>query len=165
MKNCEFALSGAPLRAMQGYSELLAQLNPPLEGEALTFLQHIRQSARRMNTLIDDMLSLSKLTRAEVRKRPVSIGVMARDILAGLRDTAPTRQVRTVVDESLMAEADAGLLRLILDNLLSNAWKYTGKRGDALIEFFAEAQADGELWAEAAKNCGATFRFTLPPTA
>lgn len=208
----------APLRAMQGYSELLDQLNPPLEGEALTFLQHIRQSARRMNTLIDDMLSLSKLTRAEVRKRPVSIGAMARSILAGLRDTAPTRQVRTVVDESLMAEADAGLLQMILENLLSNAWKYTGKRDDALIEFFAEAQPDGglaycvrdngagfdmayaqrlfepfrrmhteaefpgtgvglaivqravrkhggELWAEAAKNRGATFRFTLPPTA
>jgi CheY-like chemotaxis protein len=208
----------APLRAMLGYSDLLAQLNPPLEGEALTFLQHIRQSARRMNTLIDDMLNLSKLTRAEVRKRPVSIGVLARDILAGLRDTAPTRRVRTVVDESLTAEADAGLLRLILENLLSNAWKYTGKRDDALIEFFAEAQADGrlaycvrdngagfdmayaqrlfepfrrmhteaefpgtgvglaivqravrkhggELWAEAAKNRGATFRFTLPAAA
>ena len=208
----------APLRAMQGYSDLLAQVSPPLEGEAATFVQHIRHSARRMNTLIDDMLSLSKLTRAEVRRRPVSIGTMVRDILTGLRDTAPTRQVRTAIDESLVTEADAGLLRLALENLLANAWKYTGKRDDAFIEFFAEPQSDGrlaycvrdngagfdmayaqrlfepfrrmhseadfpgtgvglaivqrvvrkhggELWAQAAKNRGATFRFTLQSAA
>lgn len=205
----------APLRAVQGYGDLLAQATPPLEGEAATFVHHIRHAARRMNTLIDDMLSLSKLTRAEVRKRPVSIGSMVRDILNGLRDTTPARQVRTDVDESLVAEADAALLRLALENLLSNAWKYSGKREDALIEFFAEPQPDGrlaycvrdngagfdmayaqrlfepfrrmhsesdfpgtgvglaivhrvirkhggELWAQAAKNRGATFRFTLP---
>ncbi|MBL0730273.1 ATP-binding protein [Piscinibacter sp. HJYY11] len=208
----------APLRAMQGYSDLLAELTPPLEGEAATFVQHIRHSARRMNTLIDDMLALSKLKRAEVRKRPVSIGVMARDILASLSDTSPARKVRTAVDETLVAEADAALLRMALDNLLSNAWKYTSKRDDAFIEFFAEPQADGrlaycvrdngagfdmayaqrlfepfrrmhteadfpgtgvglaivqrvirkhggELWAQAAKNRGATFRFTLPADA
>lgn len=208
----------APLRAMQGYGDLLAQVDPPLDGEAATFLQHIRHSARRMNALIDDMLSLSKLTRAEVHKRPVSIGKMAREILTGLRDTAPTRQVRTTIDETLVADADTALLRLALDNLLSNAWKYSSKREDALIEFFAETQPDGrlaycvrdngagfdmayaqrlfepfrrmhsetdfpgtgvglaiaqrvirkhggELWAQAAKNRGAIFRFTLPSAA
>lgn len=205
----------APLRAVQGYADLLAQTSPPLEGEPAVFLQNIRQSARRMNTLIDDMLSLSKLTRAEVHRQQVPIGAMARDILASLHGTAPTRQVRTNIDESLVAEADPALLRLAMENLLSNAWKYSGKRDDALIEFYAEPQPDGalaycvrdngagfdmayaqrlfepfrrmhtdtefpgtgvglaivqrvirkhggELWAEAAKNRGATFRFTLP---
>jgi signal transduction histidine kinase/CheY-like chemotaxis protein len=208
----------APLRAIQGYGDLLAQVSPPLEGEPGTYLQNIRSSARRMNALIDDMMSLSKLTRAQVSKRPVRIGVMARDILSSLRGMNPTRQVRARIDETLQADADPALLRLALDNLLSNAWKYTGKRDDALIEFFAETLADGriaycvrdngagfdmayaqrlfepfrrmhseadfpgtgvglaivqrvvrkhggEVWAQAAKNRGATFSFTLPPDA
>ncbi|MET0335997.1 MAG: ATP-binding protein, partial [Rhizobacter sp.] len=206
----------APRRALQGYGDLLAHSSPPLSGESATFVQHIRSSARRMNQLIEDMLSLSKITRAEVNKRPMSIGKVVKEILTHLQENAPQRQVRVEVDETLVADGDPALLRLALDNLLSNAWKYTGKREDALIQFYAEKQPDGqllysirdngagfdmthaqrlfepfrrmhsesefpgtgvglaivhrvirkhggELSAQAARNQGATFSFTLPP--
>jgi signal transduction histidine kinase len=132
----------APLRAVQGYSDLLAE-KVELEGEPLTFLQNIRHSAQRMNTLIEDMLTLSKVTRANISPRPVHIGAMARDILNTLQSLAPDRQVRTHVDTSLMARGDPGLLRLALENLLSNAWKFTGKVDDAQIDFGMEVDDTG----------------------
>jgi signal transduction histidine kinase/DNA-binding NarL/FixJ family response regulator len=147
----------APLRAIQGYGDLLAEsVAPPLEGEAATFVQHIRSSARRMNSLIDDLLTLSKVTRAEVNRRPVPIGTMVRDILGWLQANQPERQVRLEVDRTLTAEGDPALLRLALDNLLSNAWKYSGKREDAVIEFFAQSLPDGRL-AYCVRDNGAGF--------
>jgi signal transduction histidine kinase len=134
----------APLRAVQGYSDMLAtDVTPPLDGQAALFLQNIRSSALRMNTLIEDMLTLSKVTRAEMRPRPVHLGALVRDILNTLQATAPDRQVHTEVDTQLMAQGDAGLLRLALENLLSNAWKFTGKRDDARITFVAETDPKG----------------------
>lgn len=134
----------APLRAVQGYADLLAsEAAPALCEPAATYLQHVRGSARRMGTLIEDMLSLSKVTRAEVRVRPVHLGMIARDILNTLQTTAPHREVQVDIDTSVMAQGDAGLLRLALENLLSNAWKFTGKVDVARIEFFAQTDAQG----------------------
>jgi signal transduction histidine kinase/DNA-binding NarL/FixJ family response regulator len=134
----------APLRAVQGYGDmLLADVQPALQGQALLFAQNIRVAALRMNTVIDDMLSLSKVTRSEVRMQPVHIGAMARDILNTLQATAPHRKVQPVIDQALMAVGDVGLLRLALENLLSNAWKFTGRRDDAKIEFGVEPEEDG----------------------
>jgi signal transduction histidine kinase/FixJ family two-component response regulator len=136
----------APLRAVQGYSEmLLADASPPLQGQALLFGQSILASAHRMHALIEDMLSLSKVTRAQVRVQPVHIGAMARDILTTLQTAWPQRSAQVELDATLMADGDAGLLRLALENLLSNAWKFTSKRDDAKISFSAEAQKDGRL--------------------
>jgi signal transduction histidine kinase/FixJ family two-component response regulator len=137
----------APLRAVQGYSDLLLDsVQPPLQGQALTFLQAVRSSAQRMNTLIDDMLTLSRVTRAELHRHRVPIGLMAREILRGLQAASPERQVRVVVDDAAQAYGDMGLLRLALDNLLSNAWKFTGKREhDACIEFSVEPAGDTML--------------------
>ncbi|HET7793819.1 MAG TPA: ATP-binding protein [Rhizobacter sp.] len=136
----------APLRAVKGYSDLLATAEPPLAGESATFLQHIRTSAQRMSDLIEDMLTLSKVTRGELRRRPVHIGTLAQGILNTLQDTSPNRRVHTEIDTTLVAEGDAGLLRLALENLLSNAWKFTGKREDARIAFFAEQQSERTVY-------------------
>ncbi len=134
----------APLRAVQGYADLLATEAAPVLGEpAATYLQHVQGSARRMGTLIEDMLSLSKVTRAEVRVRPVHLGMIARDIVNTLQATAAHREVQVEIDTSVMAHGDAGLLRLALENLLSNAWKFTGKVEPARIEFFAQTDAQG----------------------
>jgi len=136
----------APLRAVQGYSEmLLADTVPPLQGQPLLFAQNILAAAQRMNTLIEDLLGLSKVTRAQVRVQSVHIGAMARDILHTLQTAWPQRSVRVDVDASLVADGDASLLRLALENLLSNAWKFTSKRNDATVSFGAEAQKDGRL--------------------
>lgn len=128
----------APLRAIQGYGELMStKVGALLDDQSRTFLHNIRISAERMNTLIDDMLTLSKVTRAEVRKRAVPIGALVRDIVNHLQAAHPDRRVRVDIDLSLMAEGDGALLRLALENLLANAWKFTGKREDAHVEFFA----------------------------
>jgi len=134
----------APLRAVTGYADLLTRhLQPPLEGDASTFVQRIQTAAQRMNGLIDDMLSLSKVTRAEVRRRPVDLSLLAREILSRLQAAEPQRQVQVNVAEGLHAEGDINLLRLALENLLSNAWKYSGKRSDACIALQAEDAPDG----------------------
>jgi signal transduction histidine kinase/FixJ family two-component response regulator len=131
----------APLRAIQGYGELLTtKAGPLLDEQSNTFLHNIRLSATRMNTLIEDMLTLSKVTRAEIKKRAVPIGALVRDIVNHLHAAHPDRRVRVDVDLSLMTDADGALLRLALENLLTNAWKFTGKRDDAHIEFFAERE-------------------------
>jgi signal transduction histidine kinase/DNA-binding NarL/FixJ family response regulator len=136
----------APLRAMQGYSDLLAsETQPPLQGEAATYLDNVRSSARRMDTLIEDMLTLSKVTRANVKLRSVHVGAMVRDIVATLQATAPHRQVEALLDVGVVADGDAGLLRLALENLLANAWKFTERRERARIEFLVERQEDGRL--------------------
>jgi signal transduction histidine kinase/DNA-binding NarL/FixJ family response regulator len=131
----------APLRAIQGYGELMStKIGPTLDDQSRTFLHNIRISADRMNTLIDDMLTLSKVTRAEVKKRAVPIGALVRDIVNHLEAAHPERHVRVDIDLSLMTDADGALLRLALENLLANAWKFTSKREDAHIEFFAERE-------------------------
>lgn len=134
----------APVRAMLGYTDLLkAELGDKLGEKEHTYLDNVRVSAQRMNTLIEDMLNLSKITRAEVVTRPVYLGAMARDILNTLQVTSPHRSVRTQVDSTLVGKGDAGLLRIALENLLSNAWKFTSQREDARIDFSAEQQSDG----------------------
>jgi signal transduction histidine kinase/DNA-binding response OmpR family regulator len=134
----------APLRAVTGYSDLLlGETSPPLADTARGFAENIQRSARRMDTLIEDMLALSKVSRADLRPRPVQIGKMARDIVTGLQAAQPDRRVEVDIDPTLTAIADAGLLRIALENLLSNAWKFTGKCADARVSFKGEIADDG----------------------
>lgn len=147
----------APLRAIQGYGEMLAtEVTPPLTGAAARYLDNVRSSAQRMNTLIDDMLSLSKVTRADVRVRPVHLGMIARDVVSTLQAAAPHREVDVRIDTAVMAQGDAGLLRLALENLLSNAWKFTARTSRARIEFHAEVDAQGRT-AYVVRDNGAGF--------
>ncbi|MFY9514246.1 MAG: ATP-binding protein [Rubrivivax sp.] len=147
----------APLRAVQGYSEMLAAtVQPPLQGDAALFLQNVRQSAQRMGVLIDDLLSLSKVTRTELQQRPVQLGAMAREVLKVLQQSAPQRAVALQVDDTPVAQGDAGLLRLALENLLGNAWKFSARRPDARISFDASVNAAGETVYRVADN-GAGF--------
>ncbi len=134
----------APLRAVQGYAELLAH-EPAVEPgtQAAAFVQNIRDAGVRMNHLIDDMLTLAKVTRADLRRTRVPIGKLALSVLQALQASAPDRRVRLQVDTTLTVQADAGLLRLALENLLSNAWKFTARCADAAIEFGATTDDDG----------------------
>lgn len=135
----------APLRTIQGYAELLlGQIQPPLAGAAVAYAERMRGAAQRMNVLIEDMLSLARVSQAALMPRPVGIGSMAAEILRSLASTSASREpVEWSVDESLMADGDPGLLRIALENLLSNAWKYTARTAQARIEFLAERQANG----------------------
>jgi signal transduction histidine kinase len=132
------------LRAIQGYGDLLAaEAGAILDSTALKHLEHVRNSARRMNTLIDAMLRLSQVSRSDVQVRPVHVGAIARSILNTLQRTTLQRKVRTIVDTDLMADGDEALLRLALENLLSNAWNFSVHVEDAQIEFITTTEEDG----------------------
>jgi DNA-binding response OmpR family regulator len=125
----------APLRSISGFSAALVEdYAPQLDDRAKDYLQRVQTSARRMGELIDDLLQLAKVGRAELRKQPVDLAGMARSTVKQLRDRDPSRGVELVVAEKIVVEADRGLLQVLLDNLLSNAWKFTSKRADARIE-------------------------------
>jgi len=126
----------APLRAVDGFSyALLQDYAKRLDDEGQDYLKRIRAAAKRMGQLIDDMLTLSRISRATLRKESVDVSALARSVLTELEEAEPQRQVDVQIAENLHAEADPNLLRIALENLLGNAWKFTSKTPQAKIEF------------------------------
>jgi PAS domain S-box-containing protein len=125
----------APLRAMDGFSRILArQYENLLDDDGRHLLQRVRQNAEQMAGLIDDMLRLSRITRAELRIARVDLTSMAREILETMQSSEPDRKVKIKVTSGLRVNADERLLRVALENLIGNAWKFTSKKEDACIE-------------------------------
>jgi PAS domain S-box-containing protein len=125
----------APLRSIDGYSQALVEdYGATLDGDGQRFLAYIRESTRQMAQLIDDLLTLSRVSRSEVRAERVDLALIARDVAERLRQLNPGRAVTLVVAPSIPALGDARLLRVVLDNLLGNAWKFSAKRADARVE-------------------------------
>jgi signal transduction histidine kinase len=119
----------APLRGMDGFSQvLLEDYGPRLDDTARGHLGRIRANAQRMGALIDDILKLSRVTRAEMSPAPVDVAQVARDVVAELEGNNPHRQVRFDCPAHLPDRADAALLRILLANLLGNAWKFTSRQ-------------------------------------
>ena len=124
----------APLRSMDGFSlALLEDYGEQLDDEGRDNLQRIRAASQRMGRLIDELLSLSRVTRAELTLRPVDLTALAREIVDNLRQQQPGRRVRCCIDDGLTAMADKALLQIALQNLLDNAWKFTGKTAEPEI--------------------------------
>ena len=125
----------APLRSIDGFSQALQEdYADKLDSEGKDHLRRVRASTQRMGQLIDDMLNLSRITRGEMRCESIDLTAMAEVIAADLQKTAPGRDVEFVISEGLVVQGDARLLRIMLDNLLNNAWKYTSKQPRARIE-------------------------------
>jgi light-regulated signal transduction histidine kinase (bacteriophytochrome) len=123
----------APLRAVAGFSEILLEDHAAqLDSTGLDYLKRVCTAADRMSGLIDALLDLSRAGRAELLRRPVNLGDLARDILADISSTEPERDVQIVV-EDLPVTGDKHLLTLLLQNLISNAWKFTSGRVPARI--------------------------------
>ena len=134
----------APLRHMDGFSKaLLEDYGDRLDADGKNHLVRIRAGAQRMGRLIDDLLQLADVGRGELERRSVNLSVLAQLIAAELRQEEPEREVTFRIAEGVRAEGDSRLLRVALENLLGNAWKYTGKREGAVIEFGVE-ERDGE---------------------
>jgi PAS domain S-box-containing protein len=125
----------APLRAIDGFSQALNEdFGDRMDDTARGHLHRVRQASQRMGQLIDDLLNLSRTSRTELRRRQVALSPMAESVLAQLRVAHPEREVTEVVQPDLYVEADDTLTRLLLENLIGNAWKYTSKKPKARIE-------------------------------
>ena len=126
----------APLRSIDGFSlALLQDYGDSLGAEARDYFERIRAATRRMGILIDDLLNLARVSRRELRRERVNLSDLARAVEADLRKTASPHTVECRIQNGVEAEGDAHLLRIVMDNLLSNAWKYTSKHATACIEF------------------------------
>lgn len=126
----------APLRAIDGFSQALLEDYPEcLDHTGTHYLHRIRAASQRMGLLIDDLLQLSRVTRHVLSRMPVQLSTLVDQILAELRASHPTRQVTCTVTPGVVAVADPNLIRIVLFNLLENAWKYTSKHAQARIEF------------------------------
>lgn len=126
----------APLRRIDSFGRALLESHAgQLDAEGSRFLGHIRESTAHMSELIDDMLSLAQVARTDLRLLPVDLSALAINIAAHLADGDPDRSVELIVRPGLEAVGDARLLRVALQNLLDNAWKFTRERPDARVEF------------------------------
>jgi light-regulated signal transduction histidine kinase (bacteriophytochrome) len=126
----------APLRSIDGFSQaLLEDYQDKLDDEGQNHLQRVRSATQRMAQLIDDMLDLSRVTRAEINREQIDLSALARSLPAELQKAEPGREVEFVIADGLVANGDARLLRIVLENLFRNAWKFTGKHQRAKIEF------------------------------
>jgi light-regulated signal transduction histidine kinase (bacteriophytochrome) len=99
------------------------------------YLRRIRSASQRMSQLIDDLLKLSRLTRGELHQKPVALSPIVEEIIGELQRSEPDRRAEFVIAPGVMATGDVRLLRVVLENLLNNAWKFTGKEAQAKIEF------------------------------
>jgi PAS domain S-box-containing protein len=125
----------APLRSIDGFSLALMEDHADrLDAEARDLLERIRAATQRMAQLIDDLLNLARVTRSEMRHEMVNLSALAKLILAEFHTLEPQRQVECVVQEGAVGHGDPDLLRVVLENLLGNAWKFTMKKPQARIE-------------------------------
>lgn len=125
----------APLRRIDSFSQILiedhaAQLN--LQGQQ--YLSRMRENVRRMTELIDDLLSLSQVTRTQISRQNVDLSALAQTIATDLQQTQPDRQGEFIIAEGIIVNGDKRLLQIVLENLLANAWKFTGKLSQTRIE-------------------------------
>lgn len=206
----------APLRAVDGFSNMLQEdYGANLPPEAKDYLARIVAAAQRMSQLTDGLLTLARVSRNDINRKEVDLSQLAHTLLDELQASFPQRRVEVIIEPNLLANADPAMMQAVMQNLLSNAWKFTAKREVARIEvgrretprgeafyvrdngagfdmayvgkLFGTFQRlhgkneyegtgvglatvnrivqrhNGEIWAQAVPDQGATFYFTLPP--
>ena len=137
----------APLRAMTGFAQILMEdYGDVLDEAGRDYLGRIQDSGQRMGAMIDGLLDLSRLTRREMGHEEVDLSALARGVADDLKRAGPQRWARFAVAEGISATGDAGLLRVALENLLENAWKFTSREPEALIEFGAVERAGESVY-------------------
>jgi len=131
----------APLRSIDGFSKLLLDgYRDKLDAKGQDFLHLVRDSAQRMSELIDDLLLLSRVGRADLSRGQIDLSEIARGVSEELQKKDPDRHVKWCIEEQLLVEADSGLMRVAFDNLLGNAWKFTSKVSAPQIEVGTDQQ-------------------------
>ena len=133
----------APLRAIDGFSVILQEdLENSLDETARTYLKRIRTASARMAQLIDDLIELARLTRQPLRRQNIDLSQMVREALAEVRQSDPDRVLVTDITPGLTANADPRLMRVVIDNLVRNAWKFSAGKAQTQISFFATRDED-----------------------
>ncbi len=126
----------APLRSIDGFSQaIIEDYEDEIDERGKDYLRRVRSAAQHMAHLIDDMLNLSRVTRNEMVLQEIDLSGMAKDIAENLRGLQPERKVEFIIQPDIMVRGDEHLLRIALENLFNNAWKYTSKHLTARIEF------------------------------
>ena len=137
----------APLRAVDGFSRiLLDEYADCLDETGQDRLRRVRAAAQKMATLIDDLLKLSRITRSELKREDVNLSALADEVIEELRKQEPERIVQCAIEPGVIVWGDVRLLRVVLDNLIGNAWKFTSKRPEARIEFGRQMQDDEPVY-------------------
>jgi light-regulated signal transduction histidine kinase (bacteriophytochrome) len=136
----------SPLRTLSGYSEaLMEDYGDRLDETGRWYTERIQAATERMGALIDDLLNLSQVSRAEMSLGPVDLSTEVAAIAGELQTREPGRRVRFALQDGVWVNADRTLIRTVLQNLVENAWKYTAKRDDATIEFGTTAAEDARV--------------------
>lgn len=136
-----------PLRAINGFSSvLLEEYREKLDGEGRDALERIRDASNRMDLLMDGLLTLSRIARTELHPREVELSSLAEQVIGELRDGEPERRVCFTCPPGLTAVADPDLARVALQNLLGNAWKFTGREPEGRIELGVKEETAGTVF-------------------
>lgn len=150
----------APLRAIDGFSEaLLEDYLGKLDEDGQDYLKRVRTAAQRMGQLIDDLLKLAKVSRAPISRDTIDLSAMVETSLQELREREPHREVLTKVESGVSVQGDPRLMQIVMENLLSNAWKYTGERKDARIEFGTETTKQGRAYFVCDNGAGFDMKY------
>jgi len=129
----------APLRSVDGFSKALVEdFGDKLDSQGKDYVRRVRRASQRMGQLINDLLSLSRITRSELHHEKVDLSEIAQKIVTELQEKESKRQVEVVIPKGIVVDGDARLLLIVMENLLYNAWKFTGKQPHARIEFGAK---------------------------
>jgi signal transduction histidine kinase len=149
----------APLRGIEGFGKILeTEYVHKLDEQGIGYLKRIRVASQRMGQLINDLLSLSRITRREMKHEKVDLSAMVHKIASDLQKEQPQRQVEFVIEEGISVNGDANLLQIVVNNLLGNAWKFTEKHSQARIEFGITKNDKGHVYF--VRDDGAGFDMT-----
>ena len=150
----------APLRAIDGFSRALEEdCAGALDEEGRQHVGRVRNAAQRMGNLIDDLIHLSRVTRAELRLEPVDLTAAAGEIVETLRETHPGREVEVTVHQTPGVRGDPRLLWILLQNLLGNAWKFTARTDAPRVEFGFDPGAEGGAFFVRDNGAGFDMRY------
>jgi len=150
----------APLRSIDGFSKLILEdYQAKLDDRGKKYLDHVRTSAQHMGLLIDALLSLARVTRANMQRTEVDLSAIASRIADRLQGTSPNRRAEILVEQSMQAECDSKLLTVVLENLLGNAWKFTSGRELARIAFGRQEDERGTVYFVRDNGAGFDMRY------
>ncbi|HLP18049.1 MAG TPA: YfiR/HmsC family protein [Bacteroidota bacterium] len=150
----------SPLRSIDGFSQVVIdEYRDRLDERAISYLRRVRNGAQNMSQLIDDMLNLSRVSRGEMNITHVNLSALCREIAAELQESYPDRKVEFLIQDGIDVRGDSRLLRIGLENLLGNAWKFTSMHPSARIEFGLDAQYDPPVYFVRDDGAGFNMNF------